>query len=159
MYKSLSTDDLAIQSSDIDDIHLADVVDATYTVAYLMLRLHANKCPYTPGLCREMLDTDGEETFSLIRSLQFSSKNDDRLIRFDYQGNADNEFEVFNYQLNATSGTFANMKVIINCFIHQYFQCIILFKMVQRSAFLSKIIVTHPPVILIKVSTLCRTFN
>ncbi|XP_072024743.1 uncharacterized protein [Amphiura filiformis] len=103
--------DERINGTLVQDVHVADVVDAVYTVAYMMQQLQAIKCPGQVGLCTEMINTDGAEIFSLIRQVQFYSVNDRKLVKFDYQGNADNEFEVFNYQLNEASGVFENIKV------------------------------------------------
>ena len=113
------TGDELIPAENITDIHIADVIDAVYSVGKILHTLKSQKCYHdlptgtvSNGLCQDFIEAGGQELFNLLRTTVFNSVTDDNVVRFDYQGNADTEFEVFNYQeVPVVDSVFAYIKV------------------------------------------------
>ena len=111
------TGDELIPAENVTDIHVADVIDAVYSVGKILHTLKSQKCydlstsTVSNGLCQDFIEAGGQELFNLLRTTVFNSVTDDSVVRFDYQGNADTEFEVFNYQEEIVGRGFAYTKV------------------------------------------------
>ena len=63
----------ALSDDDIFDPTVADVVDATYTMARALHDLQREKCPSSTQICTEMIASEGSELFQKITRQSFTS--------------------------------------------------------------------------------------
>lgn len=85
--------------TDVNDETAAYVIDAVYTLAEALHRIHAQTCGSSSGVCDAMDILTGEEVFASITLQTVTSKNEDELpIRIGFTGDAQIPYHVYNVQ-------------------------------------------------------------
>ncbi|XP_033109263.1 uncharacterized protein LOC117110613 [Anneissia japonica] len=103
-------DNLALKTDDVTNPYVGEVVDSVYAMAEALDSLRRSKCPLQESICYEMTAATGTELFTMLRSVNFISINEDRKsVNFNFQGDGSSDYDVFNYQENG--GTFKYVKI------------------------------------------------
>lgn len=87
-------------NTDVNDETLAYVIDAVYTLAEALHRIHSETCGSSyVGVCEAMDILSGDQLFSEVASKTFQSKNEDGLsIDISFSGEGTVPFHIFNIQ-------------------------------------------------------------
>uniref|UniRef100_A0A4W4F2K5 G-protein coupled receptors family 3 profile domain-containing protein n=1 Tax=Electrophorus electricus TaxID=8005 RepID=A0A4W4F2K5_ELEEL len=85
------------------------VMDAVYTMAHALHRMHRDLCSGYPGLCPRMSSIDGKELLGYVRNVSFNGSAKTP-VTFNENGDAPGRYDIFQYQI--TNGSIAEYRVI-----------------------------------------------
>ena len=102
----------AVSPNDVNDKHLAYVIDAVYAVARGLQTLQSTLCPGQTRVCIEMTRASGNQLRNFIVQQNFYSINQDRnIVSFNTLGDGEPVYDVYNYQSEYNGGPFEFVKV------------------------------------------------
>nr|XP_054774182.1 uncharacterized protein LOC129282279 [Lytechinus pictus] len=102
-YPTACTGNEALSIEDLYDATVADVVDATYTMARSLHDLQQEKCPSSNHICADLVASEGSELFRKITRQTFTSPFGQELIRFNSIGDVVTNFYIYNYQVSGSN--------------------------------------------------------
>ncbi|KAJ8373448.1 hypothetical protein SKAU_G00040280 [Synaphobranchus kaupii] len=74
------------------------VMDAVYSMAHALHRIHRDLCAGMPGLCPRMTNIDGKELLRYIRAVSFNGSAGMPVV-FNENGDAPGRYDIFQYQI------------------------------------------------------------
>ncbi|RWS26411.1 metabotropic glutamate receptor 5-like protein, partial [Leptotrombidium deliense] len=78
------------------DVKMAFVMKAIYTMAYGLHSMQKSMCPHSPGLCPKMLPINGSILLQHLFNVSFSWGND--TVAFDVNGDPPGRYDIMNFQ-------------------------------------------------------------
>ncbi|XP_002735016.2 uncharacterized protein LOC100374272 [Saccoglossus kowalevskii] len=88
----------SLSEADIPINTVVNVIDAITAYAYALDNIHQTNCYSDDKICHEMSEVNGKGISDEILSTRFDSLADGRKISFNYQGDIQMGFNIYNYQ-------------------------------------------------------------